>query len=41
MLSLDNLDLGARVYFRERITRLNPDRMRQACRALALATGCA
>ena len=41
VLSLDNLDLVARVYFRERITRLNPDRMRQACRALALATGCA
>ncbi len=40
VLSLDNLDLVAKVYFRERITRLGADRMRQVCRALALATGC-
>ncbi len=40
VLSLDNLDLVAKVYFRERITRLSPDRLRQTCAALALAVGC-
>ena len=39
-LSLDNLALISKTYFRTRITRLSVDRMSDVCRALALATGC-
>lgn len=39
-LSIDNMTLVPKVLFRERITRLSSDRMREVCRALALATGC-
>lgn len=40
VLSLDNVALISKAYFRARITRLSADRMGQVCRALALATGC-
>lgn len=40
-LSLDNVALISKTYFRERIARLSTDRMREVCRALNLATGCA
>ena len=40
-LSLDNLRLVPKAFFRERITRLSVDRMNEVCRALSLATGCA
>ena len=40
VLSLDNLRTIPKEYFRERITRLSSERMREVCRALALATGC-
>jgi mRNA interferase MazF len=40
-LSLDNLGLMPRAFFRERITRLSVERMNEVCRALTLATGCA
>lgn len=40
-LSLDNLTLVPKELFRSRITRLSVERMREVCRALALASGCA
>jgi mRNA interferase MazF len=40
-LSLDNLGLMPKVFFRERITRLSVERMAEVCRALSPATGCA
>jgi mRNA interferase MazF len=39
-LSLDNLTLVPKALFRSRITRLSVERMREVCRALALASGC-
>jgi mRNA interferase MazF len=39
-LSLDNLTLVPKEFFRERITRLSVQRMSDVCRALALASGC-
>ena len=39
-LSLDNLTLVPKELFRNRITRLSVDRMRDVCRALTLASGC-
>jgi mRNA interferase MazF len=39
-LSLDNVTVVPKELFRERITRLSVDRMREVCRALSLATGC-
>jgi mRNA interferase MazF len=39
-LSLDNLGLMPKEFFRERITRLSVGRMAEVCRALSLATGC-
>jgi mRNA interferase MazF len=41
VVSLDNVRSLARVHFRERICTLGPERMRDVCRALAIATGCA
>ncbi|MFO7573379.1 MAG: type II toxin-antitoxin system PemK/MazF family toxin [Gaiellaceae bacterium] len=40
VLSLDNLTLMPKAFFRERICALGPERMDDVCRALALATGC-
>ena len=40
-LSVDNLTGVPKELFRERITRLSVERMREVCRALALASGCA
>lgn len=40
-LSLDNLTLVPKELFRSRIARLSVERMREVCRALALASGCA
>jgi mRNA interferase MazF len=40
-LSLDNLTVMPKEFFRERITRLSVERMNEVCRALTLATGCA
>jgi len=39
-LTLDNLTLVPKELFRSRITRLSVERMREVCRALALASGC-
>ena len=39
-LTLDNLTLVPKELFRSRITRLSVGRMREVCRALALASGC-
>ena len=39
-LSLDNLVALPKEFFREKITRLSLERMRDVCRALAVATGC-
>lgn len=39
-LSLDNVALISKAYFRERITRLSAERLNDVCRALNLATGC-
>jgi len=39
-LSLDNLTLMPKAFFRERICRLSPAKMREVCEALAVATGC-
>lgn len=38
--SLDNVQPLARALLVERVTQLGPDRMRQACAALAIAAGC-
>jgi mRNA interferase MazF len=40
-LSLDNVTLVPKEFFRARIARLSVERMREVCRALALASGCA
>lgn len=40
VLSLDNVTLMPRAFFREQICRLSFDRMREVCAALAIATGC-
>lgn len=40
-LSLDNTRVMAKEFFVERICTLTPDRMREVCRALGYATGCA
>jgi mRNA interferase MazF len=40
-LALDNLTLVPKELFRTRITRLSIERMREVCRALAIASGCA
>ncbi len=39
-LSLDNLTLVPKELFQTRITRLSIERMREVCRALAIASGC-
>ena len=39
-LSFDNIAVIPSSYFVERITKLGPDRLTAACRALAIATGC-
>lgn len=41
VLSLDNATLMPKAYFRERICKLEPERMASVCRALGIATGCA
>jgi mRNA interferase MazF len=41
VLTLDNATLVPKAYFRERICTLGPERMRDVCRALGIATGCA
>jgi mRNA interferase MazF len=40
VLSLDNVTLVPKALFRERICRLEAERMREVCAALAVATGC-
>jgi mRNA interferase MazF len=40
-LSLDNLTVVPKPFFRERITRLSVERMSEVCRALSVASGCA
>jgi mRNA interferase MazF len=40
VLALDNVRVVEKEYFRERITSLSSERMREVCRALAIATGC-
>ncbi len=40
VLTLDNVTLLPKAYFRERICMLAPERMDAVCRALARATGC-
>ncbi len=40
VLSLDNVTLMPRAFFRERICALGPERMASVCTALGLATGC-
>lgn len=40
-LSLDNLQIVPKEFFTERITRLAPVRLAEACAALAVAAGCA
>ena len=40
-LSLDNVTVVPKEFFRERITRLSGDRLGAVCSALAIATGCA
>lgn len=39
-LSFDNLETVPKAFLTERITRLTPARMREACRMLGIATGC-
>lgn len=41
VLSPDNIALVAHEQFEERICALSPRRMREVCRAIAIATGCA
>ncbi len=41
VLSPDNIALVAHERFEERICTLTPRRMREVCRAIAIATGCA
>jgi len=41
VLSLDNVTVMPKAYFRERICTLGPERMTDVCRALGIATGCA
>lgn len=40
VLSLDNVAVIPKVYFRERICQLSSERMRETCEALRYATGC-
>jgi len=40
VLSLDNLTLMPKAFFRERICTLGSERMASVCTALAIATGC-
>lgn len=40
VVSLDNMQVERVALLTERITRLGPDRMREVCAALAIATGC-
>jgi mRNA interferase MazF len=40
VLSLDNVTVLPKAFFRERICTLGPERMDAVCRALARATGC-
>ena len=40
-LSLDNVTLVPKEFFRERITRLSHEQLAAVCQALAIATGCA
>lgn len=40
VLSLDNLASVPKVYVRERMCTLGPEKMHRVCRALELATGC-
>lgn len=40
VLALDNVTALPKEFLGSRITRLSVDRMREVCRALALATGC-
>lgn len=40
VLSLDNVAVLPKAYFRERICTLGPERMAAVCDALAIATGC-
>jgi mRNA-degrading endonuclease toxin of MazEF toxin-antitoxin module len=40
VLSLDNVTLMPKAFFRERICALDPERMASVCRALGVATGC-
>jgi mRNA-degrading endonuclease toxin of MazEF toxin-antitoxin module len=41
VLSLDNVTLMPKGFFRERICMLGPEPMARVCRALGIATGCA
>jgi mRNA-degrading endonuclease toxin of MazEF toxin-antitoxin module len=41
VLSLDNIAVVPRAFFRERITRLGAPRLSDVCSALAIAAGCA
>jgi mRNA interferase MazF len=40
VLSLDNVTQMPRAFFAEPICRLSSERMREVCKALAIATGC-
>lgn len=40
VLSFDNVRTVRKAHLTERITKLGPDRMRDLCRALEIATGC-
>ncbi len=40
VLNADHVTAADKVFLSERITRLEPDRMAEVCRALALATSC-
>lgn len=40
VVNLDSLATRPRSQLTDRMTRLSPERMRQVCQALALATGC-
>jgi hypothetical protein len=40
VLTLDDITTARRSLQTERVTSLGPDRLREVCNALALATGC-
>ncbi len=40
VLTLDNTSVVRRTFFTERICRLRPEKVAEACQALAFATGC-